>query len=116
MTTKKEKHYVHASFIDVLFRHGGKISGWFAVLILGLIALIRAKPDDIPKVFESIFITEIFCYLGWIVAVLILLCSLFVAYLIWKIYPKELERVCKERDRLQEILLDRDIRHSGRKE
>lgn len=31
----------------------------------------------------------------------------------WKLYPKELDRVCKERDRLQELLLNKEVLHSG---
>ena len=98
---------------DVLYRHGAKIFGLFVILVLGTIALLRADPCDIPDVLTAVFASDVFRWLGWIVAGVILLISIIVVYIVCKIYPKELERVCKERDRLQEHLLGQPVVHSG---
>lgn len=100
---------------DILYRQGGKVSGFFVVLVLGSIALIRSNKGDIPKVIGSIFSSSTFCWIGWVIAVLILIFSLILGIIMWRIYPRELERVCKERDKLQEMLTGRNVQHSGRR-
>lgn len=106
------KPYRQVTTSDVFYRHGGKFAGFFVILVLGGIALLRAEPADIPKVLQSIFTSNAFFWMGWFFAVIILISALIIGYIMFRKYPKELDRVCKERDRLQEKLTGKQVRHT----
>ena len=109
------KPYGRVTSVEVFYRHGTMFAMSFVLLVLGSIALMRAKQEDIPKVLSAIFTSKVFCWMGWGVAILILLFSLILASIMWKIHQRELDRVCEERDRLQEKLLGKEVCHSNRR-
>jgi len=75
-----------------------------AVVIVGL---LRAKQEDIPKMFQMLFASDLWCALGWIVAVLIVVCSIILVRLVMRIDGMEIDRLAKERDELQKRLLSK---------
>src|SRR5213592_3468275 len=74
-----------------------------AVLI---VALLRAKPEDVPKIVETIFSSHSFCVLGWALSIVILLASVVFVKVLIRLHDKEIERLSHERDQLQTRLLD----------
>ncbi len=115
MTNKNTKPFMQRTFTDVLYKHFGKMSAYFAILVLGIIALIRAKPEDIPEIFKSIFISNIIFWVGWIIAAIFLIILLNTSRIL-RIYKEEIDRVCKERDKLQEFLLKKAVERTERSE
>ena len=97
---------------DVLMRHGGKLIGACVLLVLGSIALLRAKPSDVPKVFGAIFSSDTTCWVGWLVALLIFIFSVVLVTILLKIYPAEMKRIARERDKYQEMVLGKPVQHS----
>jgi hypothetical protein len=75
-----------------------------AVIIVGL---LKAKQEDIPKIFETLFGSHLWAALGWALAILILVGSIVLVRLVMRIDGKEIDRLAKERDRLQEKLLSK---------
>lgn len=79
-----------------------------SVLVAGAVAivgLLKADQKDIPKIFETLFASHAWCALGWIIAVVILASSIIFVRLLMRIDGKEIDRLAKERDRLQKRLL-----------
>jgi hypothetical protein len=79
-----------------------------SVVITGavlIVALLRAKQDDIPKIVEMLVNSYLFCSIGWILAIVILLSSVVLIKLLIRFYDKEVARLSKERDDLQTRLL-----------
>ena len=110
---QSSQSYKQTAWADVFYRHGGKFAGFFVVLVLGLIALLKVPPEDVPRVLESIFASRIFSLTGWIVAGVILIFSIILVCIIWRISGGEMNRVCKLRDELQERLTGKTGRHTG---
>ena len=100
---------------DILYIHGGKLISGVVIVVLGAIALIRSNPADIPKILTSIFSSGSWCLIGWTIAFLILFFSIVIVSIIFVIYPKEIQRISKERDILQERLLGKPVQHSEEK-
>jgi hypothetical protein len=70
-----------------------------------LVALIKAKPEDIPEIVKTITNAGNFCNLGWIFAILFLLGGVIIVRLQSNSHSKEISRLARERDKLQERLL-----------
>lgn len=110
---KQPEQFRHITLWEVLYRHLAKVTGILAALILGSITLLRCAPEDIPKVAATIFTSNLFNWIGWIIATIVLLTTIVFLRYDHNIKARELDRVCKERDLLQEKLLQRAITHSG---
>jgi hypothetical protein len=81
-----------------------------SLVIVGVIliyAMYRADTKDIPKIVEIVFESHVATALGWGFAVMILAIAVVFHRLSAAIYEKEIARITKERDRLQELLLNR---------
>ena len=79
-----------------------------SVVISGLVAIVailKARKGDIPKIVEMFFGSHFFATLGWALACLILLGSVVFIKLLIRFYDKEVARLSKERDELQAKLL-----------
>jgi uncharacterized membrane protein (DUF485 family) len=57
--------------------------------------------------FQMLFASDLWCALGWIVAVLIVVCSIILVRLVMRIDGMEIDRLAKERDELQKRLLSK---------
>jgi hypothetical protein len=80
------------------------------VVIVGVVlvyAMYRADTKDIPKIVEIVFGSHLTTALGWGFAVMILAIAVIFHKLSAAIYEREIARITKERDRLQEMLLNR---------
>jgi hypothetical protein len=97
---------------DVWYRHGGKFIAVAGTVILGGIAMIKARPEDIPVLVKSIFETDVFQWTGWIVAAVSILFSV-VMVALHRNCRKEIARLAQERSDLQSILIGRRVPHSG---
>lgn len=81
-----------------------------AVIVTGLVfivALLRARPSDIPiivKDFASSYLVDV---LGWLIAFIILVVAIIFIWLMRKDHQSEIGRLAKERDELQGKLLAR---------
>ena len=75
-----------------------------AIVVSGIVlivALLRADPKDVPKIVETVVNSGHVSLLGWIIAMIILVSAIVLIRVMCKIYDKEIERICKERDQLQ---------------
>jgi ATP/ADP translocase len=75
-----------------------------SVVISGLVlvvALLKAKPEDIPKIVEMLVASHLFCMIGWIFAFVILLGSVVFIKLLIRSNDRAISRLSKERDDLQ---------------
>ena len=90
------------------FRISALSTGKLSVVVTGIfaiIAIIRCKREDIPKVVDAVVSSHLFCILGWILAVVILLGAVIFIKLLISFYEKGIQRLAKERDDLQTKLL-----------
>ena|SRR6266581_1547647 len=90
------------------FRVPGITTKNLSIVIVGLVAIVaiwKAKQEDIPKIVETIFSSHLFCVIGWALAFVILLGSVVFIKLLIRFYDKEVIRLSKERDELQTRLL-----------
>lgn len=81
-----------------------------SILVIGLVvlvALIRAKQEDIPKIVKILADSSVFCAVGWTLAILFLLIAAASIWILIRIYERQLVRVAKERNELQSKLLSR---------
>jgi hypothetical protein len=72
------------------------------------IALLKADSKDVPKIVELIANSPKISFLGWVIAVIILIAAVVLMKIMCKIYDKEIERLVKERDQLQKQLLEKN--------
>lgn len=80
-----------------------------SIVITGAVfiyAIYRADSKDIPKIVESLVGSNTFAVVGWILACVFLLGAIISIKLQSRIYEKELNRLAKERDELQRLLLN----------
>ena len=79
-----------------------------------LLAVVLARQADLPKMVEFITKTlEASAIVGWIVAACMLLFSIItILFIIWW-YGRELDRVAKERDELQQKLMEQEVQRSS---
>lgn len=90
------------------FRVPGITTKSLSVVITGLVALVailKARKSDIPKIVELIFTSHLFCVIGWALAFVILLRSVVFVKLLIRFYDNGFKRVTRERDELQMKLL-----------
>jgi uncharacterized oligopeptide transporter (OPT) family protein len=81
-----------------------------SVIVVGvvlIIALFRADPKDIPRIVEILAGSSNSAIIGWAIAFIILAGAVILVKLMKKIYENEIERLAKERDQLQRMLLER---------
>jgi hypothetical protein len=97
--------------LETLFNNIGKLLFTATVIILGTIALVRCEPKQIPEVLDSIFSNRIFSWAGWIVAVLVLVAAIVICKMKDEMHDREMDRVVKERDKLQEAAIGH-VEHS----
>jgi hypothetical protein len=71
-----------------------------------IVPLLKADSKDIPKIVETIVDSRRVAVVGWIVAVIILIASIVLIWILCKVYDKEIARLVAERDRLQQRLLE----------
>lgn len=102
----------HATGFDIVQKHLSKIIAAVVFLSLASIALIRVSPEQLPEVVSAIFKSSAIGASGWIAALLIFLVSRFIVYFIQVTHTKEIERLTKERDYLQEKLIGSPVKHS----
>jgi hypothetical protein len=73
--------------------------------LVAIVALLKAKKGDIPKIADMFFSSHFFATLGWALAFVILVASVVFVKLLITFYDKEVKRLSKERDDLQTKLL-----------
>ena len=73
--------------------------------MVAIVALLKARKGDIPKIAEMFFGSHVFASLGWALAFMILIGSVVFVKLLIRFYDKEVARLSKERDELQTKLL-----------
>jgi hypothetical protein len=79
-----------------------------SVVVVGavlVIAIIRADPKDIPTIVQTLVDSRSTAIIGWSIALIILIGAVVFIRLLTYVYEKEIERICKERDKLQSKLL-----------
>jgi hypothetical protein len=74
--------------------------------IVLIVALWKAKPEDVPKIVETVFSSHFFCVLGWALSIVILFASIVFVKVLIRLHDKEVERISNERDQLQTRLLE----------
>jgi hypothetical protein len=70
-----------------------------------IIAMLRADPKDIPTIVQTLVDSHSTALIGWSIAVIILVAAIVFIKLLSYVYDKEIERLCQERDKLQNKLL-----------
>jgi high-affinity nickel permease len=81
-----------------------------SVIVMGvifLVALWRAQPKDIPQIVETICGSHDISIIGWLFALIILVSAIVFLRILTRIHDREIERLVKERDKLQKKLLSR---------
>jgi hypothetical protein len=73
--------------------------------IVLIVALLKAKQDDIPKIVEMLVGSYLFCSIGWILAIVILFSSVVLIKLLIRFYDRGIARLSEERNELQTRLL-----------
>lgn len=73
-----------------------------AVLI---VALFKSDSKDVPTIVETVFKSNLWAFVGWLLFLVTVVTSAIVMRLGIRIHDKEIVRITKERDRLQERLL-----------
>jgi hypothetical protein len=72
---------------------------------VAIVALLRAKREDIPLIVKMLVDSYGFCATGWILAVVIVLTSIILVKLLKSTFKQEIDRLTKERDELQKRLI-----------
>lgn len=79
-----------------------------SIAVTGLvlvIALLKARREDIPKIVEILFGSHTFAAVGWVLAVVFLLGGAIFTKLQDRLHQREIARMANERDELQKQLL-----------
>jgi nitrate/nitrite transporter NarK len=91
-------------------------SGRFAPLlafILLFAAILKAPSDKMPDVIKTLADRSVVWeFMGWIVAAILLVVSIVFFVMMRRVYLDEIDRLKKERDGLQEKLLNQALQHS----
>jgi len=74
---------------------------------LGAIALLKADTKDIPVIIKTLAESKETHITGWVIAGIFLVSSIVLVRLMKYLYEAEIDRLARERDRLQRILLER---------
>ena len=75
---------VKKSILLSLIEKSPKILLFTAVLI----CILRAKPGDLPKMLEILTKSDLFCTIGWIVAIVVITIAISAVALYVKLKPK----------------------------
>jgi hypothetical protein len=81
-----------------------------SVLVVGgvfVAALLKADPKDIPELVRIMFSSDLFCGVGWVLAVAFLAFGVILVVILGNLHSREISRIASERDRLQDLLLTR---------
>lgn len=73
--------------------------------IVVIVALLKAKQDDIPKIVQTLVGSNTFAAVGWTLAAVFLIGGVVSIKLLITTHDKEVARIYKERDELQTKLL-----------
>ena len=79
-----------------------------SVVIVGvvlIIAMFRADSKDIPAIVQTLVDSRSTAIIGWAIAAIVLIGAVVIVRLLSHVYEQEIERICKERDKLQNKLL-----------
>lgn len=66
-----------------------------------MVALLKAERKDIPEIVSIMFGSNTFAVVGWSLAVTFLVCGVLFCMVLSRVHRAEIERLAKERDRLQ---------------
>jgi hypothetical protein len=70
-----------------------------------IVALLKAKQEDIPLIVKMLVESHLFCATGWILTIVILLASVILVLLLKSTFREEIKRLSRERDELQRKLI-----------
>lgn len=90
------------------YRVPGLATRNLSVVVTGtvaIVALFRAKQEDIPKIVQILVGSTTFAVVGWALAIIFLLVGAALITLIVRNDDREIKRLTKERDDLQRRLL-----------
>jgi len=73
--------------------------------IVLIVALLKAKREDIPLIVKMLVDSHVFCATGWILAIVIVLTSVILVLLLKSTFREGIERLARERDDLQKKLI-----------
>jgi p-aminobenzoyl-glutamate transporter AbgT len=76
-----------------------------ATAIVLLVAIIKARPEDIPKIVETIFGSNTYGHIGWTLAIVFLISSAILIRIVTNTHQREIDRLSTERSELQRRLL-----------
>jgi hypothetical protein len=91
------------------FRTPGITTKNLSIVVTGavlIVALLKAKREDVPKIVETIFSSHSFCVLGWALTFVVLFASVVFVKVLIRLHDKEIGRLSNERDELQTRLLE----------
>jgi uncharacterized membrane protein len=76
-------------------------------------AIVRAPSDKIPEIIKTLAEKSVmWTFMGWFVAVVLLIVSVVLFIVMRKYYLAEIRRVTDVRDELQAKLTDQEVQHS----
>jgi len=83
------------------------------VFILLFVALLKAPSDKMPEIIKILVEQPlVWCFLGWLVAGILLISSIIFFFLMRRMYLNEIDRIRTKRDELQEKLTEQTLQHS----
>jgi hypothetical protein len=84
-----------------------------SIIVVGavlIVAIIKAESKDIPLIVQTLVESHVWATTGWVFAGVILITAVVVIRVLLNLYQKEINRIARERDELQKILLDRQAK------
>jgi len=81
-----------------------------SIIVTGIVlfyAIYKADPKDIPKIVATLVTSNVSAAVGWTLAVVFLLVAAVLIKLLTRFYDQEMNRLAKERDELQRLLIGR---------
>jgi uncharacterized membrane protein YdjX (TVP38/TMEM64 family) len=83
------------------------------VFILLFVALLKAPSEKMPEIIKTLVEQPlVWCFLGWLVAGILLISSIVIFFLMRRMYLDEIDRIRIKRDELQEKLTAQTLQHS----
>jgi len=90
----------------------GRFAPLLAFFIL-LACVFKAPKDKIPEIINTLVDQPlVWCFLGWLVAGILLISSIVFFFLMRRMYLNEIDRIRQKRDELQENLTEQRLQHS----
>jgi formate hydrogenlyase subunit 4 len=91
-------------------------SGRFVPLLAFILlfsAIVKAPSNKMPEIIKTLAERSVvWTFMGWIVAAILLVISIVFFVMMRRVYLDEIDRVKKERDELQEKLINQAVQHS----